>query len=211
MSVTTDGELFIAWNGGERAAGRELARRYFAPMLRFFLNKAPSHAEDLVQRTFLRCLEAFPRYEERGHFRAFLYGTARVVLLEHARAQRRDARASEDPGEHETSLAIDGSPSRVMGEQQQHQLLLEALRRIPLELQVLTELYYWEDMSVADLATVLEIPVGTVKSRLSRARRLVQEQLRLLDATGVIAEQSVRDLEAWAAEVRTKVSEAAGR
>lgn len=207
--MTEDGALFVAWHGGDRAAGRELAHRYFAPMMRFFVNKAPTHAEDLVQRTFLRCLEAFSRYEERGRFRAFLYGTARIVLLEHARSERRAARAGEDPDEHETSLAVYGSPSRVMGERREHQLLLEALRRIPLELQVLTELYYWEDLPVGELAVVLELPVGTIKSRLSRARRLVQEQLQQLDASGDLAERSVQDLDAWAAKVRAQVGEAA--
>ncbi|MEZ4372915.1 MAG: sigma-70 family RNA polymerase sigma factor [Polyangiaceae bacterium] len=47
--------------------------------------------------------------------------------------------------------------------------LVEALQRLPLDLQMAIELYYWEELSVAELAEALEIPAGTVKSRLHRA------------------------------------------
>ena len=58
----------------------------------------------------------------------------------------------------------------------------EALRRIPLELQVALELYYWEGMAGPELAAALDLPEGTVRTRLRRGRQLVREQLTELGA-----------------------------
>ena len=65
---------------------------------------------------------------------------------------------------------LSGSPSQVVAGHEEEKLLLVALREIPLELQTVVELYSWEELSVAQMAEVLEIPAGTVKSRLLRAR-----------------------------------------
>jgi RNA polymerase sigma-70 factor (ECF subfamily) len=53
----------------------------------------------------------------------------------------------------------------------------EALRRLPVELQVVVELHYWEEQSTAEMAEVLEVPQGTVKSRLRRAREQLEVDL----------------------------------
>jgi len=63
----------------------------------------------------------------------------------------------------------------VAGEEER--ALLGALRGLPLELQVLLELHYWEDLSTSELAGVLEIPQGTVKTRIRRARELLESAL----------------------------------
>ena len=60
--------------------------------------------------------------------------------------------------------------SAEAAQHEEQRLLLEALRRIPLDLQIAIELHYWEGMSGPDLAQVLDIPEGTVRSRLRRAR-----------------------------------------
>jgi RNA polymerase sigma-70 factor (ECF subfamily) len=69
------------------------------------------------------------------------------------------------------------SPSRFAAERQEQAQVLDALHRLPLDLQITLELHYWEEMTVAEIAVVLEIPVGTVKSRLHRARDRLRELL----------------------------------
>ena len=56
---------------------------------------------------------------------------------------------------------------------------MRALRRLPLDLQITIELFYWQELPIADIAAVLEIPVGTVKSRVSRARHALMEEMGL--------------------------------
>lgn len=82
---------------------------------------------------------------------------------------------------------------------------MQALRTIPLDIQVTLELFYWEDMSVAELAQILEVPPGTVKSRLHRGRQLLREAMEQIAITPD-EEASVRVLlDDWAARMQARV------
>ena len=90
--MTTDEERLAAWRAGDRDAGVSLISTHYNAIVRFFQTKAGPEADDLVQRTFLRCSEAIVRYQGTGTSRAFLFGIARNVLLEHIRRRVRDGR-----------------------------------------------------------------------------------------------------------------------
>jgi len=90
----------------------------------------------------------------------------------------------------------------------EHQLLLTALRAIPLDLQVALELYYWEQLDGAELAEVLGIPEGTARSRLRRAREAIAEKIAELEGDADPGAASLRDLDAWAAALRTALTPA---
>jgi RNA polymerase sigma factor (sigma-70 family) len=171
-----DSQLIAAWRDGDRAAGQMLVGRYFDAISRFFATKAGEHAGDLVQRTFLICSESLGRFRGDGSVRAFLYGIARNVLYEHIR--RRMKAVARKPDFSVSSIA-DLAPgvSTVVDRRAKQQALVEALQRIPLELQLVVELYYWEQLSVSELAEVVGVPPGTIKSRLHRARALLQESI----------------------------------
>lgn len=176
----TDAALLEAWQRGERDAGARLIERHFDGMSRFFRNKVGSGADDLVQRTFLVALEQADRFRGDSSFRTYLFGIGRRVLLEHYRERRRDGRIAPDFGVS-SAFDLDPSPSQLVARRAEEQVLLDALRRIPLELQMAIELHYWEGTSVQGLSEIFEIPVGTVKSRLHRARRLLMEQIERMD------------------------------
>jgi RNA polymerase sigma-70 factor (ECF subfamily) len=94
------------------------------------------------------------------------------------------------------------SPSAVVARRNDRALLLDALRRIPVQLQIALELHYWEDMSTAEIAAALEIPHGTAKSTLRRAREHLRRALE--DDVAAVPElaRSLEDLDAWARSVR---------
>lgn len=175
--MTSDHDLLSAWDRGDQEAGNELLVRHFTRVSRFFRDKVPDAAlEDMVQRTFLGCLEARTRFRAEGSFRAFLLGIARRQLLLFIRERHKHG----DP--RDTSLRDLGpSPSSVFGRQEQEQRLLVALRSLPVDLQLALELSYWEGLSIAELAEALDVPPGTAKSRLFRARRLLRDALALAD------------------------------
>lgn len=180
-----DVELLRAWRDGDADAGARLVERHFDGMSRFFGNKVGVGAEDLVQRTFLVALERAGGFRGDSSFRTFLFGIARNVLLEYFRERRRDQRIEPDFGVS-SAFDLDPSPSQVVARRGEERLLLEALRRIPLELQMAVELHYWEGTSLEDLARIQEVPLGTIKSRLHRARKLLMEELgRLRLAEGI--------------------------
>ena len=89
--------------------------------------------------------------------------------------QQREQRALEfHIFEHDSAADLAAGPSTLFGKRREERLLLEALRRIPLDSQVVLELYYWEEMSAAQTAAVLDLPEGTVRGRVKRAKDLLQ-------------------------------------
>ncbi|MCR9161375.1 MAG: RNA polymerase sigma factor [Nannocystaceae bacterium] len=170
-----DLSLLTRWRAGDRRAGSELIDRYDGLLLRFFQTKAGDDAEDLVQRTFLRCIERKDAIVDLTSFRAYLLATARTVLVDHYRKAGRHARRF-DP--LQTSVAdLNPSLSTHAAMQQERRQLVEALRQIPMELQIALELFYWEGMAGPELAAALGLPEGTLRTRLRRGRQLLRERL----------------------------------
>lgn len=194
-----DVDLLKAWANGDEQAGDRLFRRYMAAVARFFRNKAAADLEDLVQQTFLGCLEGAARFRGDGSFRSYLFGVAYRVLGTYYRGKyRRDAVSLDEVSFHDLSPG----PSLAFAEQREHQLLLAALREIPLNYQVVIELYFWEEMTSLEIAATLDIPHGTAQTRLRRARELLAAQLeRLRGLSGAPASQPA-DIDGWVASVR---------
>lgn len=189
----TDAALLAAWQGGDLGAGEALFARHFDAVLRFFRFKAADACDELVQRTFTACLEKRDALRDAASFRAFLFGIARFELLRHY--QRAAGKREIDLGA--VSLVdLDPSPSRIAARNEEQRLLADALRRIPVDLQVVIELHYWEELSTAEIADVLGIPPGTVKSRLRRAREALEQRLRANALSAARVQSTLAHLEA---------------
>lgn len=169
--------LLERWRAGEARAGEELFTRHFAEIYRFFEHKAPDAADDLAQRTFTACIAARDRYRGQSSFRTYLFAVARNELFTYLRRLPR--------GEHvdfwATSIAelVTSARSRV-GRAEQVEQLRAVLRELPAEQQLLLELHYWHDLDAAALAEVFEVPPGTIRVRLLRARRALRAGMERL-------------------------------
>jgi RNA polymerase sigma-70 factor (ECF subfamily) len=201
--VATDVELLEAWRAGESTAGEKLFERYFAGIARFFRNKLGEPAEDLIQRTFLACVEGRDRLREDASFRSYLFAVAHNILRKHFEAKRLSGERL-DFGATSVQDIAPGA-STIMAKNQQQRLLLEALRRIPLDYQVALELTYWERMTAAEVAESVEIPEGTAKTRIRRGRQLVEEQLATLATSAELLQTTISDLEGWARSLRDDI------
>jgi RNA polymerase sigma-70 factor (ECF subfamily) len=188
--------LLRAWHEGDRSAGQALIRRYHEPVTRFFRTKAFEHAQDLAQRTFLGLAEARDRFSGESSVRAFLFGIARNVLFEFYRSKKRHG--AEAPDFAAESL-VDLAPgvSTQAAERSEMRVLLQALQRIPADLQSLLELHYWEGLSVDELAAAFQIAPGTVKSRMHRARGLLQQEIGRVSASPSLLESTQTVYAAW--------------
>jgi RNA polymerase sigma-70 factor (ECF subfamily) len=190
-------ELLAAWGTGDASAANELVDRYIGLVHAFLRDKVePGVLDDLVQRTFLAALERRTTLRDGAKFGQWLVGIARNLLLMHWRevaTARRLRRRFED-------LTVDEllvTPSQVVARREEQRLLLRALRRIPIELQLLLELFYWEGFGHAELVELLDVPLGTIKSRLNRARELLFDALRALGASDDITASTSLQLDAW--------------
>lgn len=190
-----DERLLHRWAEGDATAGRALVDRWVGPLSRFFANKVPEHVSDLTQEVFLRSLESVERIREGYTLRSYLFGIANNVLLHHLRAQYREQTAFNK--ERVTSFELSRSPSRIVARRVELDLMLRGLRRIPIEQQVLLELYYWERLPVAELSAVLEVPSGTIKSRLSRARQALKSAMETAAGSKELALRTVESFDDW--------------
>jgi RNA polymerase sigma factor (sigma-70 family) len=197
--VTTDFELLDAWRDGDKRAGNALFERHFDGLFRFFRYKLPDKAEDLVQQTLLACVQAQPGFRKQSSFRTYLYTIARSKLYDALARRARDQAI-----DFTTSSVVDlgESPSRVLARDQEQNLLVQALRRLPVQLQVILELKYFEHMSGPEIAEVLEIPEGTVRSRLRRAREQLQDAVKVLAESPEQVESTMTRLDSWADALR---------
>lgn len=193
----TDIRLLQAWQDGEPSAGDELFGRHFRSVFRFFRSKVDDAlAEDLTQATFLGCMRGRDGLRDHGSFRTYLFAIARNELYLHFRRRGRQDKVLDFRSVSVADLAT--GPSSMLAAKEEQQLLLEALRLIPVDFQISIELYYWEGLSTEELAEVLGIPAGTVRSRLTRAREQIGRRMQEIARSPRLAAHTIEHFERWA-------------
>lgn len=177
-----DEELLLRMNAGDETAFVALYRRWHAGIYRFALRMCGSEAlaEDVTQEVFMILMRDSSRYDaNKGSLSAYLYGIARFQVLR--KIQRERTMLSIDDEESEVTdeaLMTCYDPLLNLSREETVQSVREAILVLPphyREVVVLCELH---EMSYADAATVLGCAIGTVRSRLHRARGLLVERLR---------------------------------
>ncbi|WP_052549929.1 RNA polymerase sigma factor [Enhygromyxa salina] len=191
----TDLELFEAWIANDRRAADELFERHFSRIDRFFRNKVVEGSDDLVQKTFMACVENHKRFRGDSSFRTYLFGIAHNVLHGHYRSRKRESERLEFTEISAQDLAP--GPSTMIRERREHQLLLESLRQIPLDYQVVLELYYWEELSGSAIAKIIELRENTVRSRIREGKRLLKKKMKALARNPEELRSTLEDLEHW--------------
>lgn len=200
--VREDFDLLVAWRGGDDGAGTVLYERYANGVCRFFMGKvvADTVAEDLAQRTWLAVVEGRDRIRNEGSFRSYLFGVAHNLFREEL---RRGVRA---PIDASITSAHDLGPTAtgLIGTIQQNRILLEALRRIPLQSQIMYQLRYWEGLTVPEIAMVVGECENTMKTRLRRGLELLEHEIAVLTAAKANGglESTSTTLEQWATKLR---------
>lgn len=194
----TDADLLMEWKAGKPDAGQALMKRHYPGIYRFFSGKLTGDVKDLVQATFLVCVEKRDTYmrKQDATFKTWLFGVARKKLYEHFRRKRirGDRTVLTDPGEISCE-DLGGSPIAWLCDKDDNELLRRALPRIPLKFQLLLELYLCEDFTGGDLAKIMGIPENTVRSQCRRAKELVRKIMD--EQSGQVVTQSLVSLSQW--------------
>ncbi|SDI33666.1 RNA polymerase sigma factor [Nonomuraea jiangxiensis] len=165
----TDELLVVRAQLGERAALAELVLRWRTPVWTYVRRMLDAErADDVAQEIWLAVVRGLPRLREPDRFAPWLFTIARRSITDRLRAEYAEAEAFADVA------AVSDDPAEATVERAE---LTAGLSALPvLEREVLV-LFYLEDLSVEECAQVCRVPAGTIKSRLSRARRLLREQL----------------------------------
>jgi len=200
-----DAELLVSWREGEAAAGEELVRRHYRVVERFLANKVGlERIPDLAQETFVRCVEARDRIDEAARFQTYLLTIAYRVFCAHLRREYRVASTAEL--DSVTLEAVDPSPSTLMVRKQEQRLLLEGLRAISVNHQVVLELHYWEELTTEEIGQILDIPPPTARSRLRRARSALEAAMAAKARSPALLDSTLTRIEDWAAACRRELS-----
>ena len=169
---TTDIELMARIGRDDRDAFAVLIRRYQASLVNFFRRMGALHseAEDLVQDTFLRLYSYRRRYRPTGKFTSFLYVLARHAWVDLLRkAARRPGSGTVPPLKSAVASHEPGVDARM-----DVQTALEAISE---KLRAVVVLNVYQGLKYREIAEVLEIPLGTVKSRMHLALKQLKELL----------------------------------
>ncbi|WP_028104089.1 sigma-70 family RNA polymerase sigma factor [Pseudoduganella violaceinigra] len=182
MKVDPDRELVERARAGERAAFDQLVGRYQRRLLRLVLRllRDQAEAEDVVQETFLRAYRALPRFRGEAAFFTWLYrialNGARNAIL------RRRQRGAPALLPSQAPAPEIGTPESMLLSKQVMLAIDAALEALPLELRTAIVLREIEGLSYEEIGEIMECPLGTVRSRLFRAREAIARRLRpLLD------------------------------
>jgi RNA polymerase sigma-70 factor (ECF subfamily) len=175
-SSLTDKEdelLVVRCQLGERSAFEELTERWHLPLWKYVRRVAGDDdaASDAIQDVWLRVLRGIVRLRDGSKLRPWLFGIARHVLMD----RLRERYASPPPADIDFSdIAGDTIPD--LREEDMTAMEDEMARLPATEREVLT-LFYLQELSLSEVADVLRVPVGTVKSRLFRARHMLRRGL----------------------------------
>jgi RNA polymerase sigma-70 factor, ECF subfamily len=176
-SPASDEHLMLAVSKGSAESFNELFLRYKQPIYGFFRRRTadPNHAEELSQETFLVLLRAANRYEPRALFRTYLYAIAFKILRAHRRK-------SAFRGTFFGRLSTIPDPAKQDATESALWVrrAVEKLDRIDREILLLRE---FEQLSYAEIADLLQLPINTVRSRLFRARTALRHLLEPSAAT----------------------------
>lgn len=136
-------------------------------------------AEDLVQETYVKALKGFRSFQPGTNFRAWMYQILRNTFLTSRTGLKATANVPLELGSDEENIpAAKETPESILLQRSERQLVQEALGQLPVPYREVLLLCEYEEMSYQEISTTLAIPMGTVMSRLSRARRALRDAVQ---------------------------------
>jgi RNA polymerase sigma-70 factor (ECF subfamily) len=192
VEALSDHELVAAARDGDELAFQEVVRRYRTPITNFVYRMLNDYdmAVDLAQETFVRIFTSLNRYEANYSFSTYIYRIASNLAISEIRKRKRRRVVSlfgvfkGDDGE---AVELDPADDRQlqddrMLEDERRRAVNRAIASLPEKYRTALVLRDIEDHSYEQIATILSLSEGTVKSRINRARNLLREKLgHLLD------------------------------
>jgi RNA polymerase sigma-70 factor (ECF subfamily) len=143
--------------------------------LAHWLTQDRAEAEDLVQETYAKALKGFSSFQPGTNFRAWIYQILRNTFLTSRTGLKATAAMVPIEDEEEMLPAMNGTPESILLERSDRQVVQKALDGLPVAYREVLLLCEFEEMSYQEISATLAIPMGTVMSRLSRARKALRD------------------------------------
>jgi len=155
-----------------------LFERHHRALFRYFVSMQRDRqvAEDLVQETYAKALRGFSSFQLGTNFRAWIYRILRNTFLTSRTGLKANVPLEFDEGTEPS--AGPETPETLLLERAQQQVVQEVMAELPVNYREILLLCEVEEMSYQEIAETLSVPMGTVMSRLSRARKTLRDRLR---------------------------------
>ncbi|RMF96373.1 MAG: RNA polymerase sigma factor RpoE [Gammaproteobacteria bacterium] len=188
MSKNLDQRLVERTQRGDKAAFDLLVLKYQHKIVKLVMRyvRDPAEAQDVAQEAFVKAYRALPKFRGDSAFYTWLYrvaiNTAKNYLVS---MNRRPLEYDLDTQEGEsfalhTALHDEDSPDRLLQREELRETVEQAIAALPQELRTAITLREIEGLSYEEIAQAMECPVGTVRSRIFRAREAIQQRIRPL-------------------------------
>ena len=195
-----DQALVARVQGGDSAAFDLLVRKYqhrIAALISRYVHDW-SEVQDVAQDTFIRAYRAIGNFRGDAQFYTWLHriavNTAKNHLVSHSRRPPTDDIEVETAEQFESGLRLreNATPERELMRQQLEQTVMRAVERLPEELREAISMREVEGLSYEEIAQRMQCPIGTVRSRIFRAREAIDNELRPLLGDGTTRERTTR-------------------
>jgi RNA polymerase sigma-70 factor, ECF subfamily len=179
--ILTESDLLRRCRQGDEAAWRDLVSRYTRRIfgLAYRFTARVDEAEDLTQEVFVKVYQTLDRFEEStGSFGAWLMTVARNQAIDHYRRRREERkRRTDDPEVLDVVASGAEGPLRELEREERVQLVHRGLRALPQDLREPLILCDLQGLPYEEIAGILGLPLGTVKSRINRGRLELAKRL----------------------------------
>lgn len=175
--------------GGDQAAWEQIVRLHWRKVFNVAYKFVGSHeqAEDLTQDIFLKIFRSLDTFDRRANFQTWLVSVSRNLCIDHYRSVRKERQTIDRdvPAEDLAPASHTASPLAELENQDLAALLRRALQTLPASLRTAVLLRDLQELSYLEIAERLNLPEGTVKSRINRGRReLARQVVRLREQDG---------------------------
>jgi RNA polymerase sigma-70 factor (ECF subfamily) len=168
----------------------QLAMPHFERLYNFacWLTHDRQEAEDLVQETYVKALKGFSSFQPGTNFRAWIYKILRNTFLTSRTGLKVTATVALDLEDEEQVLpTTKETPESILLQRSDWQFVQQALEQLPVAYREVLLLCEVEEMSYQEISATLAVPMGTVMSRLSRARQALRGAVQKMQAAGAKA------------------------
>jgi RNA polymerase sigma factor (sigma-70 family) len=187
-------QLIARCLNGDQQAWEQIVRQHWRKVFNVAYKFVGKHdeAEDLTQDIFLKIFRSLDTFDRRANFQTWLISVSRNLCIDHYRSVRKERETIDrdiDPGDL-TPVSTEVSPYAALEHQDRVSLLKEAMAALPETLRTAVMMRDIRELSYQEIADSLQLPEGTVKSRINRGRTELARQIRRLRAQ---YEQATRD------------------
>lgn len=180
--MRTDESLAFGVQQGNEADMNEIVDRYYEPLLRYLYRMCGGRqimAEDMVQETFLRMMRGIVGYDPQRPFKPWLYAIASNIARNHF--QRADTMRTENPDVDRDFADEKPLPEVAYVLSEGSEQVTDAIMKLAEHYRAVVVLFYFEELPQKEIARILGIPTGTVKSRLSNGLKQLRAMLETME------------------------------